>query len=54
MPKFSPGICSETSFTIFVTSCGSVPPLVSHKTIHLAPLSYAALMQAKAYLGFAL
>ena len=39
IPKFSPGICSETSFTIFVTSWGSVPPLVSHRTIHLAPLS---------------
>ena len=39
IPKFSPGICSDTSLTILVTSWGSVPPFVSQSTIHLAPLS---------------
>ena len=42
IPKFSPGICFVISDTILDTSCGRVPPLVSHKTIHLAPWSYAA------------
>ena len=32
----SPGISFLTSDTILVTSCGRVPPFVSHKTIHLA------------------
>ena len=52
IPKFSPGICSDTSLTILVTSWGRVPPFVSHNTIHLAPLSKAALMHSNAYFGF--
>ena len=54
MPKFLPGICFITSDTIFVISCGSVPPLVSHKIIHLAPWSNAAFKHFNAYSGFAL
>ena len=45
-PVRSPGICLHTSPTIFSTSCGSVPPLVSHSTTQRAPSSYAALAQA--------
>ena len=41
MPKFFPGITFETFDTISLISFGNVPPLVSHKTTHLAPLSYA-------------
>ena len=37
IPRFFPGTTFETSFTICETSWGSVPPFVSHKTIHLAP-----------------
>ena len=36
MPKLLPGICLVTSFTIWETSCGSVPPFVSHNTIQSA------------------
>ena len=45
MPKFFPGTNFVTSFIISETSLGNVPPLVSQSTIHLAPLSYADLMQ---------
>ena len=44
----------ETFDTISLISLGKVPPLVSHKTTHLAPLSYACLRQVSAYSGFAL
>jgi hypothetical protein len=39
MPTWSPGITLQTSPTIFSTSCGSVPPLVSHSTTQRAPSS---------------
>ena len=48
IPKFLPGITFVTLETISPTSCGRVPPLVSHKTNHLAPWSKACLRQSKA------
>ena len=51
IPRFFPGICFVTSSTILETSWGNVPPLVSHNTIHLAPLSYAAFKHDIAYSG---
>ena len=39
MPTWSPGTRSTTSATIASTSCGSVPPLVSHSTTQRAPSS---------------
>ena len=37
--RLFPGIIFETFETISLISFGNVPPLVSHKTTHLAPLS---------------
>jgi hypothetical protein len=37
MPTWSPGTCFTTSPTTASTSCGSVPPLVSHSTTQRAP-----------------
>ena len=39
MPTWSPGMCFVTSVTIASTSCGMVPPLVSHSTTQRAPAS---------------
>src|SRR6185312_17237734 len=39
MPTWSPGIAFTTAPTIASTSCGSVPPLVSHSTTQRAPSS---------------
>ena len=52
IPKFLPGIAFVTLETISPTSCGSVPPFVSQRTIHLAPSSKAVLIQDNAYSGF--
>ena len=46
MPIRSPGIFLTTSPTIRSTSCGSVPPLVSHSTSQRAPAFSAAARQA--------
>src|SRR5262249_10642207 len=54
MPTRSPGMTLTTSPTIFSTSCGSAPPLVSHSTTQRAPSSTAALAQASANCGLAL
>ena len=48
MPSLSPGMAFVTSRTMRSTSCGSVPPLVSHRTIQRAPASCAAPAQASA------
>ena len=37
MPTWSPGMCFVTSVTMLSTSCGMVPPLVSHSTTQRAP-----------------
>ena len=39
MPTLAPGTCLTTSPTMRSTSCGSVPPLVSHSTTQRAPAS---------------
>ena len=39
MATWSPGIAWHTLATISSTSCGSVPPLVSHRTTQRAPSS---------------
>ena len=54
IPIFASGIYSFVLLTISKISSVNVPPFVSHKIIHLAPPSKAALTQAKAKSGFAL
>ena len=47
-------VLDDTSPTMVSTSCGMVPPLVSHSTTQRAPDSYAALAQASANSAFSL
>ena len=48
IPRWSLGIILDISETISLISCGNVPPFVSQRIIHLAPLSYAAFKQDSA------
>ena len=54
MASAASGTSSRTLLTMAETSCGSEPPLVSHRTTVSAPASEAARTHWSAYSGFAL